>query len=117
MKKTDKRKWRIVYPLFFILISAFLIYVVVLRDSPGDQLEVKTYRVAQGWGYKIMQQDKVIIDQPFIPVLTGTDAFPTRRSAFKAGMLVKQKLLNNQLPALTIKDLEKIGLISLEDSD
>jgi len=105
------------YPLFFIIISAFLIYVVIQQDSSDDQVKVKTYRVAQGWGYKIMIKDKVIIDQPFIPVLAGTDPFPTRRSAFRAGMLVKQKLLNNKLPTLSIKDLEKLGLISLENSN
>lgn len=117
MKKTDKRKWRIIYPLFFVIISALLVYVIVEQNSSRDQVKVKTYRVANGWGYKITVKDRVIINQPFIPVLAGTDPFPTRRSAYRAGQIVKKKLINKQLPMLSIKDLEEIGLISLEGSN
>jgi hypothetical protein len=113
MKQTDKRKWRIQYPLFFILLSAFLVYTIIHRTSASDQVKVKTYQVSEGWGYRIIIKDKVFIDQPFIPVLPGKKAFPDKKSAFKAGNIVKQKLISRKLPALTKEDIEELGLDSL----
>ncbi len=115
MRKTDKRKWRILYPLFFILFSSLLVYTIVLHASQAGKVKVRTYRVNEGWGYQILLRNKVYIDQPFIPVFQGKVAFPDKRSAHRAGNLVKRKLVNNELPALTKDDLKKLGLDSPEN--
>jgi len=117
MKKTDNRKWRILYPLFFILFSSWLVYTIVHQASQAGKVKVRTYQVQEGWGYQILLKDKVYIDQPFIPVLQGKVAFPDKRSAHRAGKLVKQKLVDHKLPALTKEDLKKLGLDNLENID
>lgn len=54
--------------------------------------------------------DKVIIDQPFIPVIPGKKAFPDRKTAAKAGRLVRERMMNKEIPALKKEDLNEIGL-------
>jgi hypothetical protein len=116
-RKTDKRKWRILYPLFFVFFSAFIVYAITHQATQSGKIKVRTYQVSEGWGYQVIVKDKVYIDQPFIPVLQGKKAFPDRKSASRAGNMVKQKLLNRELPALTGEDLKHLGLDTLENSN
>lgn len=110
MRKIDYRNQRILYPLFFILLSAILILGILQVTSTRGEFRVKTYRLNNGWGYQVLVNDRVYIDQPFIPVLSGKKPFPNRRMARKAGTLVKQKLEHRQLPGLTREDLMRLGL-------
>jgi hypothetical protein len=110
MKTIDKSKGRILYPLLFSILSIVILYNIFQYISPADDYRVKTYKVSDGWGYQILRKDRVIIDQPFIPVLAGKKAFPDKKSASKAGKIVKERLDNHQLPALTIEDIKEIGL-------
>jgi hypothetical protein len=71
---------------------------------------VKTYRLNNGWGYQVLVNNQVYIDQPFIPVLPGKKPFPNRKTARAAGTLVKQKLEHRQLPGLTREELMRLGL-------
>jgi|WetSurSiteA1Bulk_404760.scaffolds.fasta_scaffold02176_3 hypothetical protein len=116
MKKINFRKRRILYPLFFALLLITALYVVVQKPFSGE-VKVKAQRVSGGWGYQVLVNNRVFIDQPIIPVLEGNRAFPNRRSALKAGTIVKKKLQARQLPNLTREDLEKIGIDSLENSN
>jgi hypothetical protein len=98
----------------FLLILIFSIVVLGINQctSSSGNPEVKTCRLSDGWGYQITFHDKVIIDQPFIPAIPGKKAFPTKNTALKAGNMVKERLIRHELPTLTLKDLEKIGLDS-----
>jgi hypothetical protein len=113
MKLINTRKKRILYPLFFILLVAFSGLVTLRLTSSAHRVKVTTCQVAGGWGYQISVDGKVYIDQPFIPVIPGRKAFPDKKSAFRTGNLVKQKLLHQQPPTLTREDFEKLGLDSL----
>lgn len=117
MTKIKILKGRILYSILFIVLSSILVYNIYKFTSSSDTLQVKTYKVSDGWGYQITTNDKVFIDQPFIPVLTGKKAFPSRKSATKAGNIVKERLLDRKQPALTKKDLLIIGLDSLGNSN
>jgi hypothetical protein len=105
-------KKRILYTLLFIILSFILVYGIFQYSSSSDSIQVKTYRISDGWGYQIIVREKVYIDQPFIPVIYGKKAFPDKESASKAGKIVKDKLNNHQLPALTMDDIKNIGLDS-----
>ncbi len=113
---TDKLKKRILYPLFFIILTAIIVFNFYRYLTPAQQLKVRTYQVDKGWGYQISTKNKVIIDQPFIPVTPGKKAFPDRRTASKAGHMVKERMIKKELPALKREDLIKIGLDSIGNS-
>lgn len=110
--KIDKTKGRILYPVLFVILSLILAYNIFQLTSPSDSLKVKAYKVSDGWGFQILQKDEVFIDQPFIPVFSGKKPFPDKRSALKAGNIVKERIVNHLQPALKKEDLEKIGLDS-----
>ncbi|MBN1145525.1 MAG: DUF4907 domain-containing protein [Bacteroidales bacterium] len=112
MKMTDKLKKRIFYPLFFMLLAVFVAFNVYRHLTPAHLLKVRTYQVDAGWGYQILAKDKVIIDQPFIPVIHGKKAFPDKRTASRAGRMVKERMIKKELPALKKEDLVEIGLDS-----
>jgi hypothetical protein len=113
MKQIDTRKKRILYPLFFIVLIAFSGFALLQLTSSAERVKVTTCQVTGGWGYQISINGRVYIDQPFIPLIPGRKAFPDKKSAFRTGKLVKQKLIDHQSPALTRDDFEKLGLDSL----
>jgi hypothetical protein len=117
MKKINIGKWRIMYPLFFVLLAAFLFYILLYRSKRSDEVKVRTYEVSGGWGYQVVVKGSVVIDQPFIPVLPGRKVFPDKRSASRAGNMVRRKLIQHKMPALTRKDIQKLGLDSLSNSN
>ena len=88
--------------------------MVLHLTSTTGEFQVKTYRVTDGWGYQILVNSKVYIDQPFIPVLQGRIPFPDRKSARLTGKIVMQKLENHRLPAITREDIHRLGLDNLE---
>ena len=58
-----------------------------------------------------MNGDHVAVEQPFIPLLPGRNAFPDRYSAKRTGKLVLKRLEKGIVPVLTFQDLEKLGLV------
>jgi hypothetical protein len=110
MKMIDIKGKRVLYPLLFLILSAIIVFNVVRITSSPNADKVIAYRVEGGWGYRISHNDQVYIDQPFIPLLPGKNAFPSKRAALKTGKIVLERIQKQQLPVLTFDDLEKMGL-------
>ncbi len=110
---TDKLKKRIFFPLFFIVLVAIIAFNFSRYLTSAHHLKVRPYQVDKGWGYQLLVKDKVIIDQPFVPVIPGRKAFPDKRTASRAGRMVKERMINQELPALKREDLFEIGLDSI----
>lgn len=103
-------KKRLLFTLLFTVLSLLVLYKVCEYYSSADSNRVKTYAVAGGWGYQIIINNKVLIDQPFIPGLPGKLAFPDKKSAAKTGKIVLQRLLHHQSPSITKEDLKEMGI-------
>jgi hypothetical protein len=71
-------------------------------------LRTNVYKVAGGWGYDILVNDRIVIHQESIPVLKNKRAFTTKEQAEQTAALVIKKLRKGQPPTLTKPDLEKI---------
>jgi hypothetical protein len=109
-----------IYRLLLLILAFAVLSLIAYRVffSPSTEaLNVKTFRVSGGWGYQIYIQQKLYIDQPFIPAIPGKKPFPDRRSALRAAKTVKAKLLHGQRPELTIDDILKTGVDSLGNSN
>jgi hypothetical protein len=111
MKTIEILKKRI-YPLFFIVFAGIIIFNMIRLSSSGND-KVIPYKVSGGWGYQIEHNEKVYIDQPFIPLISGKHAFPDRKSARKTGKLVLKRLKEQKLPVISYDDLHKLGLDSI----
>ncbi len=109
----DIKGKRILYPLFFIILSGVIVYNLCrIFDNPSE-IQVKAFRQEQGWGYKIVKGDKVFINQSHIPLLSGKHPFPSRKSAVKTGKLFVKRINAGEIPPLTKKDLSQLGIDTL----
>ena len=62
-----------------------------------------------GWGYEIYAKDQLLIRQLQVPAIAGRYAFISSSDAEKAGSIVIRKIKNQQIPSLTIQELNKAG--------
>lgn len=84
-----------------LVLFAFL-YVSCVGNK---NLELESLKTEKGWGYVIKENDKIIIKQSIIPVITNNRSFESENDALKVGQLVLQKLKNNNTPTVTKEDL------------
>lgn len=80
------------------------------QHADSNRVEVYTFPTQQGFGYSIVVDHKEFIRQDCIPVIQGNKPFPTELMAAQTGKLVAQKIRNNELPTLTLQELNKLGI-------
>jgi hypothetical protein len=90
--------------------------VAVKKNSPSPTLRVKdqtsskntfeiaTLQSANGWGYQIRQNGKLLLDQPVIPGRPGNAGFQTQADAQRVAELVKTKLQAKVFPPTVSED-------------
>jgi hypothetical protein len=110
MKKISNTGKRVIYPLLFIILGCIIIFNVAHITLSGPD-KVIAYKLENGWGYRILRNDAVVVDQPFIPLLPGKTPFPSKRMAVKTGKLVLNRLQNQIVPVIEFHDLVKLGII------
>lgn len=81
---------------------AILIFIFCQKEN---NLTVAALKINQGWGYVITNNDKIIIKQTVIPVISENKSFQTEKEAIAVGQLVVKKLETNLSPTITKKDL------------
>jgi len=85
---------------------------IILTDQRQDQhYRVVVYRSGKGWGYNVLLNNRIIICQPYIPVIQGNYPFRDKKTALKTGKLVAKKLSSGKSPGLSqaeIIDLDAI---------
>ncbi len=100
--------------LLLLLTSAAVILLVLhyraARKGTKSVIQLSTFQTAVGWGYKIDINNTTKIYQPFMPVIETHAGFETRLMAEKAGRIIVHKLIRNQQPILTLKDLQLVGV-------
>lgn len=65
-----------------------------------------------GWGYQILQDGKLAIDQKHIPVIQGCKSFSSKEKAEKTGNFIIQKMKNGVFPpTLTEEELDSLEVL------
>jgi hypothetical protein len=98
-----KKKILLIFALFMVIV-----FLAVIFTKRGHSYEVELFKSEQGWGYKIVKNNKTYIHQPYIPVVEGQVPFSTRKSARKTGRLVIKKIRDHKSPALTREEIKAI---------
>lgn len=75
------------------------------KDRGRQQPVMQTFQSGNGWGYKILLNEKVLIYQPTIPAIDTEKPFPTKESAQAVGSLVLDRLLKRQDIAVSISEI------------
>lgn len=87
------------------LITFLLGTIIFVFCKKEENLKVKSIKVNSGWGYTISNNDKIIIKQTIVPVVSQYKSFQTENEALSVGELVMNKLESNLAPTITKKDL------------
>ena len=84
---------------------SILLFATVIACTKKENLHIESIKTATGWGYTISNENKILIKQSVIPVISDTKSFATKEDALKVGDLVMQKLNKNISPTVTKNDL------------
>ncbi len=103
--------WIALLLLVFTTVAGFFsIHFGIKQKKAKTVIQLSTFQTSVGWGYKIDINNKTMIYQPFVPVVETHSGFETKLIAENAGRIVVQKLMRNQKPILTLKDLQVAGI-------
>lgn len=110
-------KDKIQHVIALVVIAIVVILIAVLMDLKtqkhqfDDDLKLEIINTSnEGWAYRILYHDKIIIYQKSIPALAGNTPFSSFEDAEKIGSLVVERLKNRQSPSITRADLEDLGI-------
>jgi Domain of unknown function (DUF4907) len=98
-------------------ITALLIGIAVIFFSCTDNQEGKillhavAVQTSGGWGYNILADEKIYIRQEFMPGIPGKQGFKSADDALMVGNLVIKRISSNQMPMITQRDLDSLGLL------
>lgn len=94
------KKWGVL--LFFGLMLA------ACQDQKQTVVEVT--QQTTGFGYQISRQEKVLINQPFIPAVQGQQTFKDSLQALKTAQLVVKKIERNVFPQVSLHELDSMKI-------
>lgn len=105
--------------LLFVLCAGFISCSPGERETKAPELapqvlktnsiQLKTFASQGGWGYEIRKGGKTFIRQPYIPVLSGNQAFASSEDAQKIGQLMIHKIKNGIMPpSITQQELDSL---------
>jgi hypothetical protein len=66
----------------------------------------------KGYGYQILKDGKLIIDQQQIPAVQGNQYFSSEENAKKTGELALKKIRNQMFPpTISVEELDSLGVL------
>ncbi|UFH52336.1 DUF4907 domain-containing protein [Spirosoma sp. KNUC1025] len=97
--------------LVLILVGLAVLTTYQVYRSNQSPYKVQVFATSTGWGYKILNNEKVFIHQPTIPGQSGMVGFASQEQARRVGEWVADKLHEtNALPTLTSDELRQLGV-------
>jgi len=107
---------------FILLLTLFIGLTISCNKKTEKKTQINKYdgariwyevvEVDSGWGYKIYKEDKVFINQPFVPAVNGKHYFKNKKDATLTAQLVIDKMAKKTgLPSVTLQELDSIGVL------
>lgn len=94
-----------------IMLFSGINHVFLSDNSEEGNLEVQTFDYGSGFGYKIILEEKVLIQQNHIPSLEKNQPFCSQGQAEKVANLVISKLEHGENPAISYSELKELQII------
>ncbi len=110
MRNTTNMTKTLRYFLFILLALGVVLLILTIASQKQNKPELKaiTFKTESGWGYRIVYRHKVIIQQENIPAITGNQSFSSENEAKRTAELVVNKLMNKQLPYISVRELDSL---------
>jgi len=112
------RKWGLSLVMLAAIIAAVWIGVVRRMNwKKGHVLvELKAIQTPLGWGYDILTDGRPYIHQNIIPDVAGQHGFRTKEEALAVGGKVKDRLVANQMPVISIEEMRQLNVQLPDDT-
>lgn len=104
--------------LYIILAASLLVVVFITvylsqakKNSTNNNIlpvESATFKVAGGWGYNILVDQKIFIHQEEIPAIGGNKVFIKKEDAENTAALIVQKISNKKVPSVSKGELDSM---------
>ncbi|WP_430817779.1 DUF4907 domain-containing protein [Carboxylicivirga sp. RSCT41] len=88
-----------------LIMACCLVYYL---EKPVSGYSYKVIEVDKGYGYQILNNKKVLIQQDFIPTINGYQPFVTEEQAGKAAMMMIEKLQARKRPTLSEQEIQQL---------
>ncbi|MEP3371890.1 MAG: DUF4907 domain-containing protein [Maribacter dokdonensis] len=102
-------KYSLAIVLFLVLGFGIVMYIQ-FEPSQNQIFESQIVSLDDGFGYKILRGEKIVIVQEFVPGLPGKQQFVSKEEAQKTANLVLSKLEEGKSPILLPTDLAKLNI-------
>ena len=94
-----------------VLLKLVLVFIILTScKEPREILTSEVYKIKNGYGYKIILKDKVIIKQNCIPAIQGNIPFCDSLDALKVSQIVIKKIKSKKMPSIQAEDLMKLKI-------
>lgn len=103
-------KYYMIKTVLLVGIITCVLHISCTHESPYSLELINTSENI--WGYLILSGEKTIIYQEYIPCIKGNIPFASKSDAKKIGLLVLDKLQNNQRPSCTLEELKEYNIIT-----
>lgn len=108
--KSNKRLVTISFSIVSLIGVAVCCWYI---NSSVNRYRLEVMQVGDsGYGYKVYQEEQVIILQPFIPVIPGRKAFQTEQDALHLGSIVLERIKAGDDFAVSKADLKELGILN-----
>lgn len=96
-----------------LLVGVFLIFNrASWKKNQAVDLELQAFQIEAGWGYKVLNRDSLLINQPFIPLISGVKRFKTEDDALKTGSLMVAKIKAGVFPpTINLRELDSLHIV------
>lgn len=65
-----------------------------------------------GWGYQILKDGKIMIDQKIIPAIQGNSKFSTKEAAIKTANYMVEKIQKGHFPpTISVEELDSLKVL------
>ncbi|HXD77348.1 MAG TPA: DUF4907 domain-containing protein [Puia sp.] len=112
------RKWGTTLALLAAIIA--FVWIGIWRRSKWKKehvrVELHTIQTPLGWGYDILADGRPYIHQDIIPDIKGQHGFSSKEDALAVGQKIYDRLMENQLPVISIEEMKAMHIRLPEDS-
>ncbi|NDI99899.1 DUF4907 domain-containing protein [Flavobacterium sp. LaA7.5] len=95
---------------FYYKIMLILLLICSCNTKKEKGLQSAVYPVENGYGYKITYNNKILINQAYIPGIEGNKVFCDSIDAVKTANFVRKLIENKKSPTITKADLTALNI-------
>ena len=96
------------------MVTASLIIISKKNKSAGSNnmlpVSLRPLKMADGWGYEVLVDNKVYIHQDYIPAVSLFKRFSTESEALLVGNHVADKLKHGYKPVITVQEINDMHI-------